>query len=85
MNTSFGIRSTARAVSRAAVGDRTSATWLVAAMGMKMILLFAMVWVSIRVFDLALAPFAIGISILPVSLVFTGLWLGSTVGEEGKA
>jgi hypothetical protein len=30
-------------------------------------------------------PFAIGISVLPVSLVMAGLWIGSTVGEQGKA
>jgi hypothetical protein len=74
-----------RAVLRAAAGDATQATWLVAAMGLKLLVLFALVWVALRVLHLSLIPFAIGISILPLSLVFTGLWLGSTAGEEGRA
>jgi hypothetical protein len=71
-----------RAVERAAAGDSGQASWLVAALGVKMIILFALVWVAIRVYNLALVPFAIGISILPVSLVFAGLWIGSTAGEQ---
>jgi hypothetical protein len=74
-----------RAVRRAVAGDTTQASWLVAAMGLKMLVLFAMVWVALRVLNLSLIPFAIGISILPISLVFTGLLLGSTAGEEGRA
>jgi hypothetical protein len=74
-----------KAVSRASAGDNTSASWLVAAMGGKMIVLFAMIWVALRVFHLALAPFAVGISILPLSLVLAGLVWGSTAGEEGRA
>lgn len=71
-----------RAVVRAAEGDRGQASWLIAALSAKMIILFALVWVAIRVYNLALVPFAIGISILPVSLVFAGLWIGSTAGEQ---
>ena len=55
-----------------------------AALGAKMLILFALVWVAIRVYNLALVPFAIGISVLPISLVFAGLWIGSTAGEHGS-
>ena len=75
----------ARAVARAAAGDKTQASWLMAALGAKMMILFGLVWVAIRVYNLALVPFAIGISVLPISLVFTGLWIGSTAGERGRA
>jgi hypothetical protein len=78
-------RLVARAVARAAAGDRGRASWLVAALGAKMLVLFALVWVAIRVYNLAPVPFAIGISVLPISLVFTGLWLSSTAGEQGSA
>jgi hypothetical protein len=74
-----------RAVARATAGDKSQASWLVAALGLKMIILFALVYVAIRIYNLALVPFAIGISILPLSLVFSGLWLGSTAGEQGRA
>ncbi len=74
-----------RAIARATAGDTAAATGLLAALGVKMLILFALVWVAIRVYNLALVPFAIGISILPVSLVMAGLWIGSTVGEQGKA
>jgi hypothetical protein len=73
-----------RAVVRAAAGDKSQASWLIAALGAKMLILFALVWVAIRVYNLALVPFAIGISVLPISLVFAGLWIGSTVGEQGS-
>jgi hypothetical protein len=74
-----------RAVRRAAAGDQGQATWLLAALGAKMMILFALVWVAIRIYNLALVPFAIGISVLPISLVFSGLWLSSTAGEQGSA
>jgi hypothetical protein len=78
-------RIAARAIARAAAGDTAATAGLLAALGAKMLILFALVWVAIRVYNLALVPFAIGISILPVSLVMAGLWIGSTVGEQGKA
>jgi hypothetical protein len=78
-------RLAARAVARAAAGDKAQASWLMAALGTKMLILFGLVWLAIRVYNLALVPFAIGISVLPISLVFTGLWIGSTAGEQGKA
>ena len=78
-------RIAARAIARAAAGETAAAAGLMAALGAKMLILFALVWVAIRVYNLALVPFAIGISILPVSLVMAGLWIGSTVGEQGKA
>ena len=74
-----------RAVARAAAGDKAQASWLMAALGAKMLILFGLVWLCIRVYNLALVPFAIGISVLPISLVFAGLWIGSTAGEQGKA
>jgi uncharacterized membrane-anchored protein len=74
-----------RAVQRAAQGDKGQASWLIAAMAAKMMVLFALVWVGLRVFHLALVPFAIGISVLPISLVFSGLWLSSTAGRQESA
>jgi hypothetical protein len=74
-----------RAVRRAALGETGQASWLVAALGAKMLLLFALVWVAIRIYNLALVPFAIGISVLPISLVFSGLWLSTTAGEQESA
>jgi hypothetical protein len=78
-------RLAARAVARAAAGDKGQASWLLAALGAKMLVLLALVWVALRIYNLALVPFAIGISVLPISLVFAGLWLGSTAGEQGRA
>jgi hypothetical protein len=78
-------RLASRAMARASAGETALAAGLVAAMGGKMLILFGLVWVAIRVYNLALVPFAIGISILPVSLVMAGLWIGSTAGEQGKA
>ena len=72
-------------VAPAAAGDTGQASWLVAALGAKMLILFALVWVAIRIYNLALVPFAIGISVLPVSLVFSGLWISSTAGEQESA
>ncbi len=74
-----------RAVRRAAAGDKGQASWLLAALAAKTLLLFALVWVAIRIYNLALVPFAIGISVLPISLVFSGLWLSATAGEQGSA
>jgi hypothetical protein len=74
-----------RAVARAAAGDKAQAAWLMAAFALKMVILFGLVWVAIRVYNLAPVPFAIGISVLPISLVFAGLWIGSTAGESGRA
>ncbi len=74
-----------RAVQRAAAGDKGQAPMLVAALGAKMMVLFALVWLAIRIYNLAVVPFAIGISVLPISLVFSGLWLASTAGEQGSA
>lgn len=78
-------RLAARAVARASAGDTYQVSWLMAALGTKMLILFGLVWLAIRVYNLALVPFAIGISVLPISLVFTGLWIGSTAGEQGEA
>ena len=74
-----------RAVLRAAAGEEGQAVWLIAALSAKMMILFALVWIAIRIYNLALVPFAIGISVLPISLVFSGLWLSSTAGEQGSA
>lgn len=74
-----------RAVQRAAAGDKGQAPMLLAALGAKMMVLFALVWLAIRIYNLAVVPFAIGISVLPISLVFSGLWLASTAGEQGSA
>jgi len=74
-----------RAVRQAARGDKAQVSWLIAALGAKMLVLFGLVWLCIRVCNLALVPFTIGISVLPISLVFAGLWIGTSAGEEGRA
>jgi hypothetical protein len=74
-----------RAVRRAAQGDKGQASWLIAAMAAKMMVLFALIWVALRIFHLALVPFAIGISVLPISLVFSGLWLSAAAGNQESA
>lgn len=78
-------RLAARAVRRAAQGDKGQASWLIGAMAAKMMVLFALIWVALRVFHLALVPFAIGISVLPISLVFSGVWLSSAAGKQESA
>ena len=78
-------RLASRAVRCAAAGDKNQAAKLLLALGAKMMILFALVWVALRIYNLALVPFTIGISILPVSLTFCGLWLSSTAGEQGTA
>jgi hypothetical protein len=46
-----------------------------AALGIKMLVLFALVWVAVAVLGVAPVPFAAGLSVLVVSLVGSGLWV----------
>jgi len=63
-----------RALQRVAAGGRPSGA-LTAAIGIKMMALIALVWVAVAVLHLAVLPFALGISVLVLSLVTGGLRL----------
>jgi hypothetical protein len=63
-----------RALQRVAAGGQPSKV-LSVALGLKMIVLMALVWVAVGVLHLALLPFSIGISVLVLSLVSGGLRL----------
>jgi hypothetical protein len=69
-----------RAVSRVLAGVHPGAAGLGVGMGIKMVLLFPLLWLAVSVLHLPLVPFALGLSVLIVSLVVTGLWT-ATRGE----
>ena len=73
-----------RAVALVVAGSAPRAVGLAAMLFLKMLALFALVWVAIRVYNLALLPFALGISVLPISLVTAGLWTGVAADQESK-
>jgi hypothetical protein len=63
-----------RAVGRVLAGVHPAATGLTLGMGIKMVLLFPLLWVAVSVLKVPVAPFALGLSVLVVSLVTAGLW-----------
>jgi len=69
-----------RAISRVLAGVHPAAAGLGVGMGIKMVLLFPLLWLAVSVLHLPLVPFALGLSVLIVSLVVTGLWT-ATRGE----
>jgi hypothetical protein len=73
-------RIASRAVSRVLAGVHPAAAGLGVGMGIKMVLLFPLLWLAVSVLHLPLVPFALGLSVLIVSLVVTGLWT-ATRGE----
>jgi hypothetical protein len=70
-----------RAVTRVLAGVHPAATGLMTGMGIKMVLLFPVLWVAVSVLKVPLAPFGLGLSVLVVSLVTAGLW----VAAKGEA
>jgi len=69
-----------RAVARVLSGVHPSAAGLGVGMGIKMLLLFPLLWLAVSVLHLPLLPFALGLSAMIVSLVVAGLW-SATRGE----
>jgi hypothetical protein len=69
-----------RAISRVLAGVHPAAAGLGVGMGIKMVLLFPLLWLAVSVLHLPLVPFALGLSVLMVSMVVTGLWT-ATRGE----
>lgn len=68
-----------RAVARASEGEGWSASRLpLVAVGLvlKMTVLFALVWVAVRVLRLAVVPFALGFSAFVLSILAAGLFIG---------
>jgi hypothetical protein len=73
-------RLASRAIERVLAGTHPAAAGLGAGMAVKLVLLFPLLWVAISVLRVPLVPFALGLSVLIVSLVVTGLWT-ATRGE----
>lgn len=72
----------ARAVTKVASGESVpQALGLVAALVIKMALLFGLVWLMIRRIGLPVLPFTIGLSVFVVSILITGLF-GSGGGSK---
>lgn len=67
----------ARAVARVQSGDTGPALALGAALIGKMTLMFALVWVAVRVAGLAALPFALGLSVFVVSILMIGMGTGA--------
>jgi hypothetical protein len=67
----------ARAVARAQKGEVGPALALAGALVAKMTVLFALVWLAVRVAGLDILPFALGLSIFVVSILLVGLSTGS--------
>jgi hypothetical protein len=79
-NLTFIRRIAGRAVSKVLAGTHPGAAGLGLGMGIKMVLLFPLLWLAVSVLHLPLVPFALGLSVLIVSMVVTGLWT-ATRGE----
>jgi hypothetical protein len=73
-------RLASRAIERVLAGTHPAAAGLGAGMAVKLVLLFPLLWLAISVLRVPLVPFALGLSVLIVSLVVTGLWT-ATRGE----
>jgi hypothetical protein len=69
-----------RAVDKVLTGTHPAATGLTAGMGLKMLLLFPILWAAVSVLHVPVVPFALGLSVMIVSLVVVGLWT-TTRGE----
>jgi hypothetical protein len=73
-------RLAARAVNKVLAGTHPEAAGLGLGIGLKMLLLFPLLWVAVSVLHVPLVPFALGLSAMIVSMVVTGLWT-ATRGE----
>lgn len=74
-------RLASRAVKRAAAEGAGQAGTLVAALMLKMMVLFALVWVAVAVWKLQVVPFAMGLSALVASLVIAPLFASPRKAE----
>jgi hypothetical protein len=66
-------RLAARAIQRVLAGTHPAGAGLGAGMAIKLVLLFPLLWVAISVLKVPIVPFALGLSVLIVSMVVTGL------------
>lgn len=67
----------ARAVARVEAGASTGqAVALVMSLAVKMLLLFGLVWVAIRLIGLPVLPFTVGMSVFVAAIFLGGLYLG---------
>ena len=67
----------ARAVARVEAGASTGqAVALVMSLAVKMLLLFGLVWVAIRLLGLPVLPFTLGMSVFVAAILLGGLYLG---------
>jgi len=67
----------ARAVARVEAGASTGqAVALVMSLAVKMLLLFGLVWVAIRLIGLPVLPFTLGMSVFVAAILLGGLYLG---------
>jgi hypothetical protein len=69
-----------RAMAKVLAGAHPATAGLGVGMLLKMVLLFPVLWLAIGVLKVPVAPFALGLSALIVSMVATGLWT-ATKGE----
>jgi hypothetical protein len=67
-------RLAARAIQKVLAGTHPAGAGLGAGMAIKLVLLFPLLWVAISVLHVPLIPFALGLSVLIVSMVATGLF-----------
>jgi len=67
-------RLAARAIQKVLAGTHPAGSGLGAGMAVKLVLLFPLLWVAISVLHVPLVPFALGLSVLIVSMVVTGLF-----------
>jgi hypothetical protein len=63
-----------RAVGRVLAGAHPASVGVGAGMAIKMVILFPVLWVAVSVLKVPFVPFALGLSVLVVSLVVSGLW-----------
>ena len=75
-----------RAVAKVANGESIpqALTW-VAALVLKMTVLFGLVWLLIRKVGLPVLPFTVGLSVFVVSILITGLFLGGAGSKLAPA
>jgi len=67
----------ARAVARVEAGASTGqAVALVMSLAVKMLLLFGLVWVAVRLIGLPILPFTLGMSVFVAAIFLGGLYLG---------
>jgi hypothetical protein len=81
----LGVRAAARARDAARAGEAGPALALGGALVAKMTILFALVWLAVRVAGLAVLPFALGLSVFVPSILMVGLTVGlGTAGAEAE-